>query len=178
MMENITLREYLDTEDKVEYDFLIKYVMPADVYNVGDFTELPFGIIKDLQYDVSEGLTWTQLIGYLSKILKKKERVIGSYKILDVAKFKSYMIAEIERIGLVERELLSYTPTTDEQQAGIDSFDKFGSYGQLRKLCGGDVTKMDAVNNIKYSLALRELYYLKTESDFQYSLSKIKYRTK
>jgi len=174
MIENITLREYMVLDEKFEYDFILKYIMPKDVYNIGDFAELEFGLIKDLQFDISEGLSWVKLIEYIAKILKKKERVIGSYKLIDIAECKSYIIAEIERIGLIESELLGYIPTQKEKEAGIEEFNKFGSYGQLRSLANNDITKIDSVKKIKYSLCLLELYYQKVNNDYQKRYNEIK----
>ena len=175
-LDDITLKEYFELEDKTEYEFALKYAKPLDVFNVGDFTEFEFGFIKELQQDMNEGLTWINLIEYLERLMKKDKKQIVNYKFWTIARFKSYIEAEIERITEIENELLSYVPDAIEVQAGIEAFNKFGYYGQLRKLAKEDVTKLKEIEKTKYSICLTELYYQKTSDEYQNEYNRIKYK--
>lgn len=175
-IDNISLKEYFELEDKSEHDFIIKYILPKDVFEVGDLTEYPFGLIKDMQYDYSVGITWDQLIDYIVKLTKRRSHMIGKEKLVELAKFKSYLLSELDRINLIESELLGYTPNSEEIQAGIDRFEKFGSYGQLRKLAGDDITKLEEVKSLKYSHCLLELHYQKEEFEYTSRLNDIRYK--
>lgn len=177
-LDDLTLREYFEIEDKTEWDFVLKYIEARDVFKAGDFTELSFGLIKEIQEAINNGMIWDKLINFIARILKKKERVIGTYKLLDIGRFKSYMISEIERINAIEEQLLGHTPTAEEKQAGIEEFKKFGFYGQIRTLAKHDVTKIDEVENMVYSIGLTELAYQKTESDFKKAYHDILYPKK
>lgn len=183
ILDNITLREYLqltEYEERFNYDFVLKHAkifkQPIDVFDVGDFTELEFGLIKDLQHDLSDGITWVKLIEYIRKLTDKKEEELGKYKLLDLSQFASYIRKEIERINEIEMTLLTSPPDEDEKQAGINDFSKFGSYTQLRRLANGDLTKLEGIKKIKYSICLMELLYLKTDSEFKNALIRIRSR--
>jgi hypothetical protein len=178
-LDDISLKEYLELEEKENYDFAIKYSKsifnkPLDLFKIGDMTELNFGIIKDLQYDIENGLTWIKFLEYLEQITGIDIKKIVNYKLTAICRVKSYIFKEMERINEIENELLSYMPDSDEQNAGINEFNKFGTYGQFRKLANEDVTKLEEVKKIKYSIALMELYYQRVESDYQIRLMKIK----
>lgn len=178
-LEDISLKEYLELEEKDDYDFAIKYSKsifnkPLDVFGIGDMTELTFGIIKDIQYDVLEGMNWIKFLEYLQTLTKINLKKLVNYKLTTICRVKSYIYEEIKRINEIETELLGYTPDSDEKSAGIDSFNQFGTYGQLRKLANEDITKLEDVKKIKYSICLMELYYQKTENEFQTQLMKIK----
>jgi hypothetical protein len=178
-LEDITLKEYFELEEKENYDFAIKYSKsvfnkPLDIFKIGDMTELSFGLIKDLQYDIEQGLSWMKFLDYLEEITGIDVKKIVNYKLTAICRVRSYILKEIERINEIENELLAYYPDSDEKNAGIDEFNKFGNYGQLRKLANEDVTKLDEVKKIKYSIGLMELYYQRVESDYQLRLMKIK----
>ena len=178
-LEDITLREYFELEDKTKYDFAMKYTKsifnePLDLFNSGDFTELSFGLIKDLQFDLSQGLTWVKLIDYIEKISGKTAKQIAGYKLTVISRYRAYIESEINRINEIESELLSYQPTSDEQNAGIEDFNKFGSYGQQRKLATTFMKSPEEIRQWKYDLCLLELYYQKTNYDFQDRLFKIR----
>jgi len=179
-LDDITLKEYFELEDKEAYDFAIKYSKelynsPIDIFNAGDFTEMEFGLIKDLQYDFENGLTWMKLLEYISQISGKDIKQIVQFRLLSICRFRNYLTDEIKRINEIEIKLLGHDPSPEEVQAGISEFNKFGSYGQIRKLAMDDVTKIKEVKKIKYSTCLMELYYQKTANEFQEAYYNIKY---
>ena len=59
-------------------------------------------------------------------------------------------------------------------RAGLDRFDKYGHYLQLRELANNDITKIEAVKQIKYSAALMELMVRKDLNDYEKELMRIR----
>lgn len=175
-LNNITLADYYNLDNKDEYDFVLKYIMPKDVYNAGDFTQLQFGLIKELQQSISDGVTWSELISYITRITKKKAIALGKHKLIGIARFTSYIKSEIERINEIEIELLGHVATSEERQAGIESFNKFGNYAQLRTLAGNDITKIKEIEKMKYTECLLELSYQKVQADFQDRYYEVKFK--
>jgi len=180
-IENITLLEYHeipeDSELRREYDFAIKYGKtynsPRDVFEVGDFTEQTFGFIKDIQQDYQGVLKWDTILEYIKKLTGKDFKEIAKYKLLAICRFNAYIISEINRINEIESNLLGHIATADEERAGIKNFSKFGAYPQLRKLAKEDLTKIEEVKNLPYSLCLLELHFSKIENEYKENLIKI-----
>jgi len=71
-LKRINVRQYVELEDKSEYDFAMKYAFiftePTDEYKVGDVMELSFGFIKDFQYEMEKGLTYDKLFQFISEV--------------------------------------------------------------------------------------------------------------
>jgi len=180
-LQDITLREYFEIDSKEEYDFAIKYTKslynePLDIFNIGDITVQSFRLVKDLQYDIEQGITWMKLLDYLEILTNKKSKELANHKLIAICRMKSYLVQEIERVNMIESELLSYVANSEEQNAGIEDFNKFGTYGQKRKLAITFNTTPYEIEKWKYSDCLLELYYQKVEHDFQDKLFKIKSR--
>jgi hypothetical protein len=167
---NITYGQYLDLEDKSEIDFAIKYMLPKDYFNVGDFTELKFGLIKDIMFDVSKGLSFETFIDYFEKITTVK---LKDAKVLELFGFHKYLISEIERIAKIENNGLSYSPTDEEIRAGIDIFEKYSYYPQLRSIAIAFYMTIDEVRELKYSHCFTELMYQHDMAYFNRRLNEI-----
>ena len=167
---NITYREYFDLEDKSEYDFAIRYSEAKDYYNIGDFTELPFGLVKDLQFYLQQGFTFDQFIEHFEKITKLK---VGEAKVIELFGYHKYLQAEIQRIVDIENKLLSSDPTNEELRAGSENFEKFGSYPQFRSIMVELHLTEQQVYDMTYNKALTELLYQKETNDYQKKLNNI-----
>ena len=88
ILNDLTYKEYynLEPDEQVEYDFAMKYGkrfnIPVDIFEVGDLTEQSFGFVKDLQFDMKEGLTWEKLFAMAIEILKAVSQNISSLCII------------------------------------------------------------------------------------------------
>lgn len=171
-LNNITLSEYmnLDVDAQVEYDFFIKYCTPVDKFNIGDMTAQSFGVVKDLQFDLSDGIGWSQIAEYIMKLTKKEAKNIP---ILDLSRFWKYIQSEIERITEIESLTLAYTATDKEIAAGIDELNVLGIYMQIRQLTGGDVTKNEQVRNTRYDECFTELVACKLLYEYEMRYTKL-----
>lgn len=177
-IKNYTLVEYTNLEDKSEFDFIMKFdkkfSVSNDVFNLGEFTDLPFGMVKDIQHQASQGMTWINLCEWIAKIKGTRIKQVAQYGMLELCQQRNYMVEEIERINLIESTALGHESEDDEIRAGIEGFAIFGHYLQVRELANNDITKIDDVKKIKYSLALMELLVRKKLTDYEKELTKIK----
>lgn len=177
-LDNITLREYFELEDKTEYDFGIKYgfifTQGKDFFNVGDFTNLTFKQVKDMQDYCQQGITWMQILDFVSEVKKIDVKEIARNKLVDICNFKSYIVSEIERINEIESIALGHTSSDDELEAGVKELSELGVFWQYDELTGGDITKKESVEKLPYSLCFLKLVANKRKSEFENKLFKIK----
>lgn len=170
-IENLTFNEYFVLEDKSEQNFAIKYAKelndPVDIFGIGDFTELTFKAVKDMQYNISVGLTWENIFELLESEKGIEYKILGLRTIFDLARFKSYVDKEIQRINTVENIALSHISTSDEEIAGIDDLADLGTYLQFRELANNDILKIKEIEQMKYSDCLLELIARKRIYDYR-----------
>jgi hypothetical protein len=169
-IDNIKYSEYFTLEDKSEYDFAIKYAEAKDYYNVGDFTELSFGLIKDLQFDIQNGLQFDKYCDYFTQLTGID---LKDVYVIEFFGFQKYLISEIERIAEIENKSLSSEPTDEEYRAGVEVFEKYKSYPQFRAIMTTFGMTLQQVRDMKYSESLMELVYQKDVNDFQKRYTKI-----
>ena len=181
VLYNYSFYEYchLSDEERLEYDTLTGaasiFKEAVDIFKVGDFTELTFGVLKDVQQIIcsKNGITYKDLFEAFTALTGKTENELQQMKMKDVINFRNYVIDEIKRVNLVESITLSHHTTVEEEQAGIENFNKLGIYMQFRSLTKGDVTKFEQVRNIKYNICLLELIAQKESADYNERLSEI-----
>ena len=112
-IKDISFLEYndLDEEIKVEYDFAIKYAKifnsPANVFEVQDFTELSFGLVKDMQQDFQSDTSWITIFEYIEKLTGINKKEVAKKKLLTICRFVAYIVSEINRINEIEKKLIS-----------------------------------------------------------------------
>ncbi|MCK9281336.1 MAG: hypothetical protein M0P71_11990 [Melioribacteraceae bacterium] len=178
VLPNITVKEFLELHDPElihQYEFFFKYSIvmneAVDHFHIGDMTAKSFGLIKDLQFDISSGETgWIKLIEYVEKLINKKCIDLDLTTFVQTWK---YILSEIERITEIESIVLKYEATDEEIQAGIDKLGILGIYMQIRSLTKGDITKNDEVRSMRYDEAFTELVAQKMLSDYEKELIKI-----
>lgn len=176
-LEQITVCQYLELEDKSEYHFAMKFAIqftePIDEFKIGDCMELPFGIVKDFQFDLEQGITFDKGLDYLSKITKRTIKQLTSEPVDKFFRGFNYLKKSIQDIIDVEAESLAHEPTEEEIEAGMDKFEGLGVYMQIRSLCNGDITKYVQIRALPYSLCFTEMYTAKQTAEYQKALSKI-----
>jgi hypothetical protein len=175
-LQPLTVSEYFDLEDSSQYDFAMKYAFkftdPVDEYGVGEVTELSFGFIKDFQWDLETGLTMAKLIDYVLQLTGKK--TVKDEPLDKFCRFCSYLTDGVKTILDNEQETLAYEPTDQEQAAGMDRFKHLGVYLQIRSLTGGDVTRVETVRALPYSLCFTEMYTAKQLKEYEDEIRKKK----
>lgn len=176
-IKDITYKEYFEIDpDEIDtYNRTIRYAIifnkSEDHFNLGDFMKIPFGIVKDLQYDLSNGLGLEQAVDYMCQISGKPLSEFINKKLITICQQRQYMVDEITRLTDIEAKTLSGTLTDEQIEAGIEMFGIFGVYMQLRDLAGNDVTKIESVRQIPYETCFLELYvrskYAEYEDNYQ-----------
>jgi hypothetical protein len=183
-IKNIKFKTYLMLNDRREYDYAIKYAFmfqkPVDIFKVGDFTNLEFGLIKDLQHDISSGLMWLKdethsmgLIDYMMMLAKKKQNIFFNMKLIDIIQFRNYIVQSIANLSKVESIALSYEPSNEEVAAGIERLSIYGVYNQLLSVAGGDPLKIPQVRKMPYHEAFVFLCNQKDKHEYQERLMEI-----
>jgi len=171
-IKNITLRDFfsLPEIEKEKINFAIKFGSQfreiKDFFNVGDFTFLPFGTIKDLQFDLSKEFSFEKYLEHLEKILKVEKKCFFENYLLDLYQFQNYVFSEINRINEIEKALLTSYPSIEEVEAGIDTFNELGIYMEIRELTGGKIWRNKKIRESKYTDALLELVARKKLNDY------------
>jgi len=172
-LPNIKLAEYLALDDRIDYDFAIRYSKQCearDVLSFGDMTKQSFGDVKDYQYLFTKDDCLNRFIDkYGAKRLKR-------LNVFDFFAFFRYMAEQVSRINRIENELLSHAPSGDEEQAGLDRFNRFGNMIQVDNLAQGKIWLYSTVRSIIYEDALFKLSLDKERADYQKDLQKIALR--
>jgi len=164
-LEAINIGEYLhlDPEQKEAYDFAVKYSKqcePKDLLNFGDITKKTFGEVKEFQTMISSKDFFVKFLTYFdSKVI--------SLNVFDFFAFYNYFIKEVEKVSLIENELLKHTPTHEEELAGLERFEKFGVGIQVDNLAKGQVWMYDTINKLAYEDCLFKMVLDKTSNDYQ-----------
>ena len=175
---NISFIEYSQLSDRAEIDYILKYSrkfnLPIDVFNVGDLTKQPFGLVKDLQYDLNGGVTWMQLLDYFEKLTGKPVKEISKEGVVQIIQFKAYVFSEIERINEIVRIGLASSPDADEEKAGIDRFAIYGNYIQFVDLANDDITRIEQIKKLPYIECFMLLKLRHDRNEYQRDLMRIK----
>ena len=176
-LKNITIAEYLAMDNQEEYNFFMRYSnvlnRQEDTFHIGDMTEQKFGIVKDLQYDLSAGMTWNHIIEYVMKLTSKSYDTITAMTLTRFCPGWKYIRDEIDRISDIEMQALSYYPTDEEVRAGIGSLDVLGVYLQIRKIALTLHYSIEQVKEMRYDEAFLELVTEKKLSEYESELTKI-----
>ena len=181
-IEDISFTTYLSLKDKSKYDYCIRYAdklkEPLDIFEIGDFIEQPFGLVKDLQELLNHsGMTWQSYFDTLLKhgIIKSYAQA-GAMSLFTLQRSRVYIKTSIETINKLESDGLGHTPSPDEEIAGIDRFNKYRSFYQLDKLAGGDVTKYEAVRKEPYGNCFTKLMLESDKAAYDIELNKVRKR--
>lgn len=166
----ITIAEYLALEDKTEYNFALKYAEQSqarDVLNFGDLVKKSFGDVKDYQYLFSKE---DYIIRFVNKYGAKK---LNHLNVFEFFAFIRYVASQVERVNNIENQLLSHSPTNDEVEAGLERFNKYGSFSQLNSLANNNILNFASVRKLPYEDALTKLAYDKDVNEYQRDLNKV-----
>ncbi len=175
-LKPITLNQYLELEDKSQYDFAMRFALifttPEDVFSIGDISEIKYGKIKEYQLLMNDSFTLAEQIEYLKTITTIKN--FGTYKLDVFCRGVNYFNDQIKKLTERESNLLYTAPTEKEIEAGLDRFNNLGTYMQFRKLAKSFNKTIEEVKEMKYHNCFLELYTQKQEFDFQTAYSKLK----
>jgi hypothetical protein len=179
---NISFQKYYNLKDRTDYNYYLRYaeIEPKDIFKLGDFMELSFGFIKDMQelYNQDGFITWNEIFKQLSKLTVESDAEISNRSLFELQAFRLYLYRELDTINEIEQKHLGHTPSAEEQQAGLDRFGKFKSFIQFDKLAGGNILNIDKVREIPYSICFTKLYLDSEVADYEKMLINIRSRKK
>jgi hypothetical protein len=174
-LKDIHIIEYNKLQDKTAYDYALQFgnLESLDYFNFGDIFEMTFEEVKLLQNEFSGGIDFETYFSFLMKNKKITEKQFLKTSIFSIYRSMLYLKNEIEKLNLAESRLNS-RPDADMISAGIDIFSDYANFGQYYSLAKGDITKIENIKKIKYSLCFLFLKYEKDISDFERALQRIK----
>lgn len=177
-LKNIPFWKYFTLVDKSTYDYAMKFSYTFkkvhDALNVGDLTEKEFGIVKELQNEFSQELTWPKLIELSSRLLNITQKQFAKYGIIEICQHMNYLRSEIERINEIETQLLTTVTDNDYLTAGIERFAKYKEYPQVRQYAITFSMTTEEAEKTRYDVVLIELAYQKDDNEFKNELMRLK----
>jgi hypothetical protein len=174
-VKDITFTEYMNLKDKSEYDCYLEYLKAEDIFCIGNFTDLSFGFVKDMQEYVNcNELTWNVYFKELHNLKNISAKKLGSMSFFKIYKSLLYIIEQISSINKLESENLGHNPSSEEMQAGIEVFNKYKAFIQFDTLTRGDITKIEAIRKIEYNVCFTKLMYDADKNQFDINLFNIK----
>ena len=177
-IDDISFREYFEREDKYEYDFLARYgrafTASEDTLGIGDVMQLSFGLVKDIQADLEEGIDWQSMTTYLSLASRIEIKLLTGRKFLEICKARSYLVTEIERLIELERRELSHAPTSEEINAGIEDLGYLSIYLQMRSIATTFSKSIEEIRAWTYEACFTELVASKRLYEYDRRLIEIR----
>ena len=174
---NIKFVEYINLKDKKDYNYYLRYgnFKGKDLFKLGDFLNLNFGFVKDMQEMYNgEGLTWENFIEAISKRTKTSKKDISLIPLFDLHCARLFVRDELEKINLIENKTLSHNSSTEEAQAGINEFAKYKSFLQFDQLAGGNVLNIDKIKQLPYNQCFVKMSLEADRAKFESKLNNIR----
>lgn len=180
-LKNITYHDYLyniTEQEREKYDFAAKFgdiIKGNDVFSIGKFEDRPFGFVKDFQnlygnLDIEPEAFFFEYFRIFKEWLQIEKETILQTPIFDYYNNLTYCAAEIRKINRIEETLVS---TIGDQTNDTEAnFGKFGVLPQFLELAGNDLTKIDQIGRLQYSLCFSVLLYRKELYESQYRAHK------
>ena len=176
-IENITFLEYTNLKDKSLYDYAAQFSRKLntakDLFDIGDFTKLTFGQVKDAQYLFSSGVSFEKMFKFVSQVTKDPYNKIAKQRFFDLCMCRRFVEEQLQEIHKLELNIYHETDARDES-AGIDRLAKFGVLIQIDSLAGGDVLKYDLIKELPYNLCFTKLLMQKEIDLFNLNKSRQK----
>ena len=174
LSEFINILNSKDEEEKEKLLFAVRYsrkAKPRDVFGFGDITKKTFYEVKEFQrlFSLSYDAAVTAVIDWLH------DNKVKDPDAFDFFAFYNYIKSEVEKVNKIE-EKLAYSPSVDEDIAGIDRFNQFGYFGQVLSICERFGWSLEYVKDLPYNTAFTILLYYKEQADFNKKITDIKFR--
>ena len=137
-----------------------------------DLKKLPFENVKELQSLIQQEQTYQVIIEICAKGCTQKIDSLNSDWKITLTLYHR-IIEAIKAINELEDSALGgYIPTPKEVSAGIDVFNKYGAYNQIRSVAIELGLKPIEVEQMSYERVFTELCYQKDSRDFMRKLNK------
>lgn len=120
---------------------------------VNELWELKWIELIELKFDLED----QDLKAAIQKLYTISDKELLQVEVLNFKSCIAWITNQLEDIAETESENLSYTPSNDELDAGVDELQKYDYYVTLDSLTEGDSTKEDYYLNKPYSYIFRKL---------------------
>jgi hypothetical protein len=187
IFKDITVEEYILTEDKSLIDVILQNIRPKqsialkykDLYykiqpRKKDLFEIEYKWIIKIKQNLSQAN-----LNAVKEILSgmfpiNTDQQFYNCSVFDVFAAYAWIVEEIENIYDVEKEKLHKKPTQKQIAAGIEEFDQLDDVPSIDGLANGDVSRWDEVLELPYGVVLRKTLLNKIQNDYNERYSKLK----
>ena len=174
-VEEITLLKYFSLPDKSIYDYVLEFgsFESNDFFNIGEFTDLKFGLVKDVIeefYVRGQKMDYIFYLELLNQILNRKEedfKLLAQYSLFDIYESKLYLEQQIELLMDIENTNFNSQISDEEISADVEMFDKFGSFLSVDRIAVAYSISPEDVLNLPYKICFVKLLLLHTEREYQ-----------
>lgn len=162
----MTIEEFISNISKEDYELLKKYSQrDSRLFGVSfePVTKLPYWFVKNDSVQLLSEFKITEFIESCLN-LKSIENDLSfetQEDLVKVFEFVLFFMDSIEEINKMEQALFGGESNPDLIAAGVHELNKFGVTNVIDDLADGDITKFEAIKNMKYEEVL-EIRYLKT----------------
>ena len=166
------LKEIIQDISKFDYyQNLIKYQKPKNVYDSKQIIEFGWGLIKETQYNISQGKydiekIFTDFTGI------QKEEIINQDAIAFASQI-NWILDELKKLTEREAENLSSELNPKQIQAGYEKLNRFGYFGTLDALAGGHVWRYNEIEETEYHIIYTKLLLQKTKTEIDIEYNRI-----
>ena len=179
ILNNITFADMLKLTDEEAfiYSYSFKYGRflnkAKNHFKFKPLREYTFGQIKDVQQEIEKGLQVSDIPRVLALFEGDDLRYFNE-TIVEVFQQFAWVKESVIDITEIEREALSRQLTDKEIKAGVDRFEMFGVYPQIRSFANAFNQTIDWARSQPYEHGFVELIYQKTLGEYESNYSKIK----
>lgn len=182
----IKLKEYLNLENKDEYNFImlysIKFSESKNIYGLPDFENWNFGFINDYSFLLqNRKLSIENQIELIQKLFDyfKIKIDLKELSLLDYCNLRNFVNDKIIEVLKIESEFLSRKLKQEEISSGInEKFKGLEPHIKLSMLAGGDILKFDAIEQMPWSICFNEMLYRCRTTEYTEKLNKIYFENK
>ena len=154
-----------------DYINMAKYLVPKNVMEAKPLDDMPWGFVKDLQYEIrKDRLDNDKYIEIFETITGVK---INKVMVVDFFYQLQWVMTKLGKLTKIEQKTLSSELTDNQINAGFEDLDKFGYKATTHALAGKDVLKHDAIEAIPYKKIFFVLLLEKTSNDIDKKYSEI-----
>lgn len=182
-LKNISFKTFLfglTESEQEEYNFACKFgdiITGKDIFAIGSFHERSFGCVKDIQtlygnVNIDAESFYNEFVNILDTHFDVSEDRLLDISVFDYFDTISFFAKEIRLINTIEESLISTVGEPIDEGSSV--FAKFGVLAQYLNLAGNDITKINKIEKLDYSLCFSVLLYRKEQYEYQYQQSKKK----
>lgn len=178
-LNNIPFSEFLQLNEVDSYIYSYSFNFghtlrkPVNRFYFKPITDYTFGQVKDCQQMFESEVKFSDIPKLLA-IFHHTEDYYMQVGVVQVLQHFAYVKESIEQIAEVERQTLVRKLSDKEIKAGLERFEQFGVYPQLRAIAQAFNQTIKFARELPYNDGFLELYYQKTLAEYEADYSKVK----